>query len=478
MSEGLNRLKDFSKPVGVTRVLQLIPRLQLGGAERFALSLVEQLNRDGLEIMVCATEPGEHPWLEEFLRLTPNVILLHRCCHPHEYPTFLGSLIQAWQIDVVLISHSVLAYQLLPYLRFHCPAVSFLDYNHIVDRAWNNGGFARMGLEAQRYLDLNVVNSLALRDWMVAQGANPAQIEVCYINVNQHTWHAVRHDRQAERARLGLNQTAVVLLYSARLDVQKRPNKLVELLRAPELRSRNVHCLVAGDGPEAQRLRLNVQRSGLEKSVTLLGAVAPNDMPPIMAASDILFLPSQDEGIALVVFEAMAMGLPIVAAKVGGQAELVTPDTGYLVPLDQQENKVYIAALSALIDSQMLRSEMGCLARERIETAFTIEHMAARMRQLVNLARERTLHTPRPVAGEAKQAASRATQTIMAHQQVQLGWTSLELEHWKAYNLVYWFKWRILRPIYYWGLAHRLCWLVPIGTQVARWINRLLKHLN
>jgi glycosyltransferase involved in cell wall biosynthesis len=50
-----------------------------------------------------------------------------------------------------------------------------------------------------------------------------------------------------------------------------------------------------------------------------------------MAATDIFFLPSQWEGIALTLFEAMAMQLVPVAADVGGQRELVTPDCGFLI---------------------------------------------------------------------------------------------------------------------------------------------------
>lgn len=465
-----------SKAPGTCRVLQLIPRLRLGGVERFALSLVERLNRDDLEIMVCATESDDHPWLAEFTRLTPNVILLERSCQPAEYPEYLARLIQSWQADVVMISHSMLAYHLLPYLRHHCPAVSFVDYGHIADQAWNNGGFARLSLEFQRYLDLTLVSSFALREWMLAEGAEPGKIEVCYLNTDQHTWSASRYDRQSERAKLGLSQATFVLLYPARLDLQKRPHKLVEILSAPRLRQRNVHCLVAGEGPEEPRLRQELQRTGLTDRVTLLGAVQPAAMPYLMAASDAVFLPSHDEGIALVLFEAMSMGLPVVAARVGGQAELVTPDTGYLIPRDNGENAAYVEALSQLIDSPALCSEMGRRARERIEEAFSVEQFSMKMRQLLELARERASRTPRPTDKDAERAAERARQYALAQRQVERGWTTLKPNQWRAYHLVYWIKWRVLRPTYFWGLAHGLHWLAPVGRRIARWVNATLRR--
>jgi len=56
-----------------------------------------------------------------------------------------------------------------------------------------------------------------------------------------------------------------------------------------------------------------------------------------MAAADILLLPSVNEGLAIVLLEALAMELVPVAADVGGQRELLTPDCGFLIPVERQE---------------------------------------------------------------------------------------------------------------------------------------------
>ena len=64
----------------------------------------------------------------------------------------------------------------------------------------------------------------------------------------------------------------------------------------------------------------------------MLGGVPNEKMRDLLAAADIFFLPSRWEGIALAIYEAMSMGVAVVGAIVGGQAELVTPECGVLIP--------------------------------------------------------------------------------------------------------------------------------------------------
>jgi len=122
-------------------------------------------------------------------------------------------------------------------------------------------------------------------------------------------------------------------------------------------------------------------------------------MQEFLAASDIFFLPSKMEGIAVTIYEAMAMGVVPVSADVGGQRELVTSECGVLIKRgkEQEEVMAYTDVLERLIKSPELRDSMGKAARDRVCSHFKIEQLGERMDSL--LERSRQLHLSRPKAG-------------------------------------------------------------------------------
>jgi colanic acid/amylovoran biosynthesis glycosyltransferase len=106
------------------------------------------------------------------------------------------------------------------------------------------------------------------------------------------------------------------------------------LIRAcARLRDRGVdlECLIAGAGPERQRLHSLIRKSQLEQHVSLLGPVPGQQMDSLYRRADIVVLTSQSEGIPLVLMEAMARGKIVLAPAITGIPELVIPEkTGFL----------------------------------------------------------------------------------------------------------------------------------------------------
>ncbi len=118
-------------------------------------------------------------------------------------------------------------------------------------------------------------------------------------------------EREPERTRLGLD--GVTALYLGRLSREKGTDRAIDQL--PD----GVTLLIAGAGPE--RAALEVQARG--RSVRFLGEVRGAAKRDLLAAADLLIVPSRSEGAPTVIFEAMAAGLPIVATRAGGIAEQV-----------------------------------------------------------------------------------------------------------------------------------------------------------
>ncbi len=381
------------------RLLLIIPWMAMGGADKVNLDLITQLRRRGYEISVVTTLPVNYQWYREFANLTPDIFILPNFLRLNDYPRFLRYFIQSRQIDVVLISNSELGYKLLPYLRSRCPDTAFVDYCHIEEEYWNNGGHPRSSVGYQELLDLSMVVSNHLKEWMVQRGAKPDQVEVCYVNVDTESFSPDQEVRLSVRSELKIPPDIPVILYAGRLCQQKQPRVFAKVMRELKARGFKFVCLVAGDGEDRKWLSSYLRKHRLTKNVWMMGTVSNKRMQEFLAASDIFFLPSKMEGIAVTIYEAMAMGVVPVSADVGGQRELVTSECGVLIKRgkEQEEVMAYTDVLERLIKSPELRDSMGKAARDRVCSHFKIEQLGERMDSL--LERSRQLHLSRPKAG-------------------------------------------------------------------------------
>lgn len=409
----------FSNPLDKTRhrLLMVLPWLSIGGADKFNLDLLDQLIRNGWEVTIVTTAPGDHSWESEFYRFTPDIFVLSRFLRMVDYPRFLQYLIRSRGYDVVMISNSELGYLLLPYLRAHCPGPVYLDYCHMEEDYWKNGGHPRKAVVYQDMLDLNITASRHLKDWMVKNGANPEKIQVCYINVDTNIWLPDISQRELLRKQFKIPETMPVILFAGRLVEQKRPLLLVKILARLAQTGLEFMAVIIGDGPLRQEVQDNIHgHPHLSSKIYLPGFLPNEQIRHWMQAADIFLLPSEQEGIALTIYEAFACGIPVVSADVGGQAELVTPDCGILIghSNEQQELEAYASAISMLLQDVELSQSMGCAARERVISLFGIEDMAKNMLALFVEAETRKSEHPveriSPAAGNV--AAQEAIESM------------------------------------------------------------------
>jgi FkbM family methyltransferase len=360
------------------RLLLIVPHFELGGADKFNLDLIRQLQRDrGYEVTVAATRLSNNPWQHEFGGLTPDVFALGQFLHPGDFPLFLRYLITSRQPDAVCLSQSLLAYQLLPYLRAYFPQLPFVDYLHM-EEDLVGGGYPRHSLNHRTQLARTGVTSQHLKNWMTSRGAEAGAIEVCTANVDVEKWRRDRFDSAALAAKWKIDRAKPVILYAGRICEQKQPRVFAEVMRRVAKKNPAFTTLVAGDGPDLPWLKEFVERERL-KQVRFLGALSIDDITELLALADIFFLPSQWEGIALTLFEAMAMSVVPVGAAVGGQPELVTPDCGVLVCRGPNETGDYTQALLRLLAAPAERSRMAQTARRRVVEKFSIVEMGRRM---------------------------------------------------------------------------------------------------
>jgi glycosyltransferase involved in cell wall biosynthesis len=179
------------------------------------------------------------------------------------------------------------------------------------------------------------------------------------------------------------------LLFVGRLAAVKGvPLLLAALVRARKERPALTLSLV-GDGPERASLEAEARTMGLEQVVTFLGYRSQEEVAHLLAQSSVLVLPSFAEGVPVVLMEAMATGLPVVATRIAGIPELVEDGvSGRLVPPGEEEPLA--RAILEVTASPAVAATMGAAGRSRVQASFDSRIEAARLAELILAAQKTT----------------------------------------------------------------------------------------
>jgi glycosyltransferase involved in cell wall biosynthesis len=165
--------------------------------------------------------------------------------------------------------------------------------------------------------------------------------------------------------------SAFVVGVAGRLAAEKGISVLLESMKEVLAKVPRAWLVIAGDGPERAALECRAHDLRIDHRVDFLGMRA--DLPRIMAALDVFVLPSLYEGFGLVVLEAMAVGVPVIATCVGGVPEVVEDGvTGVLVPPGDP---------SKLAEAILRLERDGELAK------MLVEHASTRLRSEFDMAR-------------------------------------------------------------------------------------------
>jgi glycosyltransferase involved in cell wall biosynthesis len=295
-------------------ILLALPFTLIGGAERLLSALAKHLVDAGYRIVVVTTvgvDPkfgDSSPWFEES---TSEIYHLPGLLRRTYWADFLDYLVEAKGIDVMLVAGSEFTYHELPELRERHPDL------RVVDLLFNTQAHVE---NSQRYsgaIDLHLCESADVRNWLVAHGEDEASVLVVESGVDLSAYHPVERDQRLP-LRVG---------FSGRLSEEKAPLAFVELART--LSDARFRFLMTGAGPLEGAVRRRAADLS-EDSFSFLGVV--DDIRAHLASLDVLVLPSTLDGRPVVVLEALALGVPVIASRVGGLPALVHDgETGFLV---------------------------------------------------------------------------------------------------------------------------------------------------
>lgn len=348
----------MSSPVGVPRrprVLQVVDSLDRGGAQKLVVDLSRMLRRGGTDVTVLAlADDGAHS-VRPALEATGAVVVAsppagRRGLLDLRRLVRMASFVRRGRFDVVhthLFSANVLG--CLAAWLSRVPAIATLHSTGRGPRRYD-------GLKER--LEGLVLRRCASR--VVAVGQSVAETHrhkarksrmVTLLNPVDHGIDLNDDERRDLRQLLGGDGKAVLLLSVGRLAPEKGATDLVRAVAVVRRTHPSMRLALAGAGEGHGRLRELVTSLGLEGSVRLLGW--RDDVPQLLAASDVYVSASRWEGLPMAILEAMAAGLPVVATGVGEVPLLLAGQRGIVVPPND------IGGLADALDRLLADPERG-----------------------------------------------------------------------------------------------------------------------
>ena len=192
---------------------------------------------------------------------------------------------------------------------------------------------------------------------ITVQGFEPARVEVLHNPVDGRRFHPPSPEQKAGARRIiGTPPKSVLAVYVGRLDRWKGVDVLLNSWSAVLCAVPHAVLLIVGDGPMRGALEDQAGSAPWASSVQFLGHCI--DVEQILWAADVAVMPSRQEGLGLVLLEAMSTGLPVVGTRVGGIPEMVrSGKNGMLVPAD--DDSALATALTTLLTDGQARRRLG-----------------------------------------------------------------------------------------------------------------------
>ena len=178
-----------------------------------------------------------------------------------------------------------------------------------------------------RRFDAVIAVSGAIYDRLVAAGVSKEKTHHVQNAIHVPT---VSYEREEARSRLGIDSDAFIVGWVGRLSFEKGSDTFINAVE--RIRDLRVQAVLIGEGPDRTDLEASVEKMSLGDSVRFLGEI-PSAVN-YFKAFDMFVLSSRTEGTPIVLLEAVANGVPVVATDVGGVRELVTEDEALLVECD------------------------------------------------------------------------------------------------------------------------------------------------
>ena len=238
---------------------------------------------------------------------------------------------------------------------------------------WKNRVYERLQCRALRRFDAVVPVSMPLAERLAESGVPRERLHVIPNAYGGRTAFVARDDA---REILGVPRDALHIGFVGRLGREKGADVLLDAVRC--LAERNLVVSIVGDGRERRALERQAGTLGIDQAVRFHGVVP--DAARLLRAFDVVVLSSRTEGTPIVLLEAMAAGVPVVASRVGGIPDVVTTKEALLVPPEQPA--LLASAVASVLRAPNAAAARAARATARLATAGAVDPWLRRYEQL------------------------------------------------------------------------------------------------
>jgi len=322
---------------GTLTVLQLIHGMKLGGAEKVVRLIASGLRDEGLRPVVCGWYTGGE---EADLLAAEGITIAPPLANARGWrrllvPGHLHRIVKAQHVGLIHahMSDSAVWALLLHWLSGRPFIITHHNANLIdaivTKTAWYRWLRHALVHFCARRADLNIAVSETVRQvLMVEAGLQPDQVRFVPNGVPLPPEATVQKARKRRLARatggFDAPEDGPMILYMGRFVAQKTLDVLIAAI--PDLLARfpKARVVMLGEGPEGESLKAQAEALGVAEAIDWPGRV--DDVTPWLENADLLALPSRVEGLPMVVLEAMAWALPVVASDIPSNRELIGDD--------------------------------------------------------------------------------------------------------------------------------------------------------
>ncbi len=346
------------------KILHLEAGTQMYGGALQVLLLVDGLRRRGVDTLLVVPE-GSRVEAEARRRALPCMTLpMAGEADPRFFLKF-RKLVREWRPDIVHL-HSRRGADTLG-----AAAARLAGARLVMTRRVDNPepGWA-VGLKYQLFHGVITI-SQAIRDVLLSQGVEPTKVR-CVHSALDPTPFSTPCDREVFLQAFGLQASNLVVGMAAQFIPRKGHDVLLQAIPQVLAAHPEARFLLFGKGPLHEEISRKVEAAELGGVVQLPGF--RDDLPRIFPCLDLLVHPATLEGMGVVLLQAAAAGLAVVATVTGGIPEAVVHgETGLLVP---PGDPVRLAsALTSLLGDPDQRSSMGRAAQARVMSEFSVDRM-------------------------------------------------------------------------------------------------------
>ena len=390
-----DEIEDMPIPIlkknGKIKILMIIPYMVVGGGDKFNLDLISRTNKEKFEFIVISTLPSGNEWKQKFEQ-NATVYDLTSFLDRKYWMSFINYIMKKNDIDLIFNTCSQFGYNVLPYLKSRYPNIPILDYVHMEEWYWRNGGYSRDSAGFEAVIDKTLVCNKNSEEILKKDfGKNEEEVETVYIGVDEEKFDPKKYNKNEILNKLQIkSENKYIISYICRIANQKRPYLLLEIIKELKEKRNDFIVIVAGDGPMLTEIKNKAKSWNLNENIVFLGNCSNTE--EIYAISDLTINCSIKEGLALTSYESLSMGVPVISTDVGGQKELITDDVGKVIKCYQKETEIndynykkeeisqYVDAIEEII-GKLEEYKSNC--RKRIVESFTIKNMISKMEKIL-----------------------------------------------------------------------------------------------